>query len=192
MEKGTPFQPKKSVNLNHKQTEQIKEEDFVGDNMTQNSVVLDEDDKSNIELIHTNCDNQECTNLNLMNYEENHLSDNDMQIDNCNQNNNSPVHELVEIKQEDYVVHDITSVDIKSESVVTDCNNSLTEFNCSIDNYSDFDPMRNIRMSIRRKRLCSNSSALSNNDSTNEEKRSYRKFKKKRRRKLVQNNFYSV
>lgn len=36
-------------------------------------------------------------------------------------------------------------------------------------------------MSIRRKRLCSNSSAFSNNDSTSDEKRSYRRSRKKRK-----------
>lgn len=188
MEKGTPFQPKKALNLNHLPAEEVKEEDFTDENMTQDSIIPceeeDDDDKSNIELIHNNCDNQECTTLDLMNFDENHLSDNDIQIENCSRNNNSPHNELVDIsdiKQEEFVVHDINSEDIKSESEVTDCNNSITDFNCSLDNYSDFDPMRNLRMSIRRKRLCSNSSALSNNDSTTEEKR-YRKFKKKRRR----------
>lgn len=65
---------------------------------------------------------------------------------------------------------------VKSE----DCLNSSYDF--TIDS-SEFDPMRNLRMSIRRKRL-SNSSVMSNNDSAVDEKRSFRSFKKRRKREL--------
>lgn len=51
----------------------------------------------------------------------------------------------------------------------------------TIQNTTDSDPMKNLKMSIRRKRLCSNSSAFSNNDSASDEKRSYRRSRKKRK-----------
>lgn len=43
------------------------------------------------------------------------------------------------------------------------------------------DALKNLRMSIRRKRLCSSSSAMSNNESVTEDSRNQRKRKKRKR-----------
>ncbi|XP_018320516.1 male-specific lethal 1 homolog isoform X2 [Agrilus planipennis] len=85
---------------------------------------------------------------------------------------------------------DSTQVDEKAQKDnfnSSDCSallNNLTENNKCTDNIpaaTSVDvSLKNIRMSIRRKRLCSNSSILSNNDSL-EEKNLTRKLRKKRK-----------
>ncbi|XP_017779420.1 PREDICTED: male-specific lethal 1 homolog isoform X2 [Nicrophorus vespilloides] len=50
------------------------------------------------------------------------------------------------------------------------------------------DPMKNLKMSIRRKRFYSNSSAVSNNDSASEEKKNCRRHSRKRRKRSIAKN----
>ncbi|KAJ8940062.1 hypothetical protein NQ314_010896 [Rhamnusium bicolor] len=67
-------------------------------------------------------------------------------------------------------------------SVISNDNNYSVD-DTEIELKNEFDPMKNLRMSIRRKRVTSNSSALSHIESpVIEERQTYRRFKKKKRR----------
>ncbi|XP_068903286.1 male-specific lethal 1 homolog [Tenebrio molitor] len=166
MERGAPYQPSKFFN-NHPTS-------FLDESldMTQDSGPCDEDNKNCIELLDLNCENGDaCSPLKLGKFQQNYrLSDGESQAENQTINN----------KYDSQVTFHNISDNLKTESDLTNCNTSAG-FNFTVDNPTDFDPMRNLRMNIRRKRL-SNSSAVSNNDSVVEEKRSYRKFKKRRKR----------
>lgn len=181
IEKGTPFQTEKF--FNHKVTE--NSEEVTSEDMTQGP--CEEDTKENIEIIGEQyCENDNCS-IEVINYQENHvdLSDNESQIDSVVGNDNNYIvddNEL-ELKSEEYILNDLSD-NYKSESDIINCNSSISDYNFTINNISECDPMKNIRMSIRRKRVCSNSSALSQNESAIiEDKQTYRRFKKKRRRK---------
>lgn len=68
---------------------------------------------------------------------------------------------------------------VKTESDTLDNSNSCVVYNFS----SELDSMRHLRMSIRRKRVCSNSSTTSQNGYGVDEKRPFKKLKKRRKSK---------
>ncbi|XP_044751482.1 uncharacterized protein LOC123311518 isoform X2 [Coccinella septempunctata] len=72
---------------------------------------------------------------------------------------------------------------VKIESDTLDNLNSCVVYNFS----SELDSMRHLRMSIRRKRVCSNSSAASQNGYCIEEKRTLKKLKKRRKKSIKDN-----
>ncbi|EFA03911.2 hypothetical protein TcasGA2_TC014045 [Tribolium castaneum] len=165
MERGAPFHPNKFYN-NHS-TSFLDE----GLDMTQDSSPCDEDNKNCLDLLDLNCENGTCPPLKLAKFEQN--SDGESQTGNPSIDN----------KFDSQVNYHKISDKLKSESeIVTDCNSASAGFDFTV-NSGEFDPMRNLRMSIRRKRL-SNSSAVSNNDSVLDDKRSFRKFKKRHKRIL--------
>ncbi|XP_044267496.1 male-specific lethal 1 homolog [Tribolium madens] len=167
MERGAPFHPNKFYN-NHS-TSFLDE----GLDMTQDSSVCDEDNKNCLDLLDLNCENGTCPPLKLAKFEENSRSDGESQTGKPSIDN----------KFDSQVNYHKISDKLKSESEIADCNSTSAGFDFTVNSSDEFDPMRNLRMSIRRKRL-SNSSAVSNNDSVLEEKRSFRKFKKRRKRVL--------
>ncbi|KAJ8917417.1 hypothetical protein NQ315_005463 [Exocentrus adspersus] len=180
IEKGTPFQIEKF--FNRKVAEDS--ENVLSEDMTQGS--CKEDAKENIEIIGEQyCDNENCS-IEVLNFHENHvdLSDSESQIDSVVGNDTSYIADDSELglKSEDYILNELSD-SYKSESDIINCNSSISDYNFTINNISESDPMKNIRMSIRRKRVCSNSSALSQNESPIvEERQTYRRFKKKKRR----------
>lgn len=127
----------------------------------------EEDSKSNIELITQSFCKTENITVEGANYIENNinLSDSESQLDSeviqdnttyCIINHNS------EFKSDGLILNDIDGTFTES----SDLNyNSFPEYRFSVDNIvSEIDPMKNLRMSIRRKRVCSGSSALSNSE----------------------------
>ncbi|RZC38847.1 PEHE domain containing protein [Asbolus verrucosus] len=152
MERGAPFQPSKFFN-NHSAS--FLDE---GLDMTQDSGPCDEDNKNCIDLLDLNCENGSGLKL------QNDLSDSESQTENPS----------IDDKFDSQVNFNSISDKLKTESEVAD--NASAGFDFAVNNSSEFDPMRNLRMSIRRKRL-SNSSAVSNNDSV-----VVRRFKKRRKR----------
>lgn len=72
------------------------------------------------------------------------------------------------------------------------CNNKLNNLNnCNftVHNSAENDSFNIFKMSIRRKRLCSNSSVVSNNDSNSDDKKNFRKSRKRRKRNYILNLF---
>ncbi|KAJ8951884.1 hypothetical protein NQ318_019861 [Aromia moschata] len=189
IEKGTPFQSDRV--FKRKPTEDS--EQATPEDMTQGP--CEEDTKENIEIIEEQfCDNEECS-VEVINYQENHvnLSDNESQLEASllsNDNNFSVEDAELELKSEEYILNEIDE-NYKDESdAVNNCDSSISDYNFTINNISDLDPMKNLRMSIRRKRVCSNSSVLSHNEpAVLEEKQTYRRFKKRGDVSTAENNF---
>ncbi|KAL3283628.1 hypothetical protein HHI36_006767 [Cryptolaemus montrouzieri] len=77
---------------------------------------------------------------------------------------------------------------VKTESETADNLNSSVIYNFS----SELDSIRNLRMSIRRKRVCSNSSVLSQNGSVAEEKKTFKRIRKRRKRSLKDNQILTT
>ncbi|XP_019868045.2 uncharacterized protein LOC109596889 isoform X2 [Aethina tumida] len=178
MEKGTPFRPEKHSQRSIKAEEEEEDEEAAyrhltpaayAEDMTQDSSPYEEEDnKDNIELL---------------------------DLDNClsggggggvvgvvcapaaGDNGGATAALLDDVQKE------AAPVDEAGDSVRPldgDYERKRDSFNFTFEN-CDFDPMKSLRMSIRRKRVYSNSSAFSNNDSLNDDK-SFRRMKKKRRR----------
>lgn len=130
----------------------------------------EEDSKDNIEYLAEPIETSEDISVEVSTYQENNIdiSDSESQLDNSevveNDNNYTIEHQSeIELKSEEIVFNSI-SEDFVAESDLFSCN-PFSEYNFTIDNIvSEIDPMKNLRMSIRRKRVCSGSSALSNNE----------------------------
>lgn len=166
MENGIPYQLYKVCSP--KVTEDSQE--TISEDMTQGP--SEEDNKDNIEFIAQPLCESENIPFDVTSYSENNpsLSDNESQLDsevieNDTDFSNKNHHSEIELKSEELVLNDIGETLLsESESDLLNCN-SFTEYNFTIDNIvSEIDPMKNLRMSIRRKRVCSGSSALSGNE----------------------------
>lgn len=167
-------------------------QEVISEDMTQGP--SEEDSKDNLEYISQPiCENDNIS-LNVdVNYSENNLSlsDNESQIDSEiieNDNNYSGLnhHSELELKsEEELVLNEVCETLVsESESDLFNCN-SFSEYNFTIDNIvSEIDPMKNLRMSIRRKRVCSGSSALSSKElvADVEKKEHFREMKKRKRK----------
>lgn len=145
----------------------------------------DEDSKeNNIELVNAQqSDNVVTCSLEVTNYEKSNVSDVESQVDTTIDEDNFTIEES-EFKSEDYIVNDLSD-SFKTESDTAECNkDSLSEYNFTVNNFGESDSMKNIKMSIRRKRV-SSSSVLSNNEPPIllGEKKTFKRIKKKRRRK---------
>ncbi|XP_023011834.2 uncharacterized protein [Leptinotarsa decemlineata] len=180
LEKGIPYQPDKSSD------QRVSTEEILED-MTQGP--CQEESKENIQLFEEQYYSDDGCSLEI-NYQDDHadLSVSESQI------NNSVVetpkdhsldleNSVNELKDEDHSLNEVEDNCYKPESDILNCSDSFSNYNFTINNICDFDPMKNLRMSIRRKRVTSNSSALSQNESVNlEEKEAPRRLKKKKRR----------
>lgn len=141
--------------------------------MTQDFSANEEDNKEHIGLLDVQCNSNRLPNCNKV-VNENEQPSKDFTVQQPNNNCHFP-------KQPE-----ITS-DV-NETIRTDfSNNSVLKFNSSFpaNNSLDIDPMKTLKLNIRRKRLCSNSSALSNNDSAMEDKESSRKMGGRRKGKFT-------
>ncbi|KAJ3656747.1 hypothetical protein Zmor_015796 [Zophobas morio] len=157
LERGAPFQPRKF--FNHPNS-------FLDDglDMTQDSSLCDEDNKNCIDILDLNCENSDgCSSLK----EKRGLNDGESQT---------------ETPTVDHKFDSQVNFNRVGDKVKTESEERSDRLDFAGDNAGDFDPMKNLRMSIRKKRL-SNSSAVSNEYAL-EEKRSFRKFKKRRKRVL--------
>ncbi|XP_072390421.1 uncharacterized protein msl-1 [Diabrotica undecimpunctata] len=94
------------------------------------------------------------------------------------------VHSETELNSEELLIENIDDSWKHESDFNLGENIEVSGYHFSVNNISEFDPMKNLKMSIRRKRVTSNSSGLSHNESLNlEEKRTYkRRYKKKKRR----------
>lgn len=162
----------------------------VEEDMTQGP--SEEDTKENINVVHEQYyDNEDCA-IELTDFQENNLSvsDNESQVE------SGAFSEILE-NNHNFCVNNSSELDLKSEEIIIsdigECYKAEPELLNSADSFSEYfsinnicdssaDPMKNLRMSIRRKRACSNSSAMSPNESL-VEKEQYHNFKKKKRRK---------
>lgn len=186
MENGIPYQLYKVCSP--KVTEDSQE--AISEDMTQGP--SEEDNKDNIEYIAQPLCETENISFDVTSYSENNpsFSDNESQLDSEVIENDTDYsiknHQSeIELKSEELVLNDIGETFIsESESDLLNCN-SFTEYNFTIDNIvSEIDPMKNLRMSIRRKRVCSGSSALSSNElvAVVENKDHLQNLKKKKRK----------
>lgn len=154
----------------------------------------EEDSKDNIDYISQPICENDSIELDVdVNYSENNLnlSDNESQIDseiieNDNNYSDQNHHSELELKsEEDLVLNEVGETFVsESESDLFNCN-SFSEYNFTIDNIvSEIDPMKNLRMSIRRKRVCSGSSALSTKElvADVEKKEHFQEINKKKRK----------
>ncbi|CAH1113754.1 unnamed protein product [Psylliodes chrysocephalus] len=181
IEKGIPFQLDKPSN-------QVIEEEVIVEDMTQGS--LKEGIQEGNKVIEEQyCPSDNCSQEVLAYKDENcvNISECESQLNNSviltEKNYQEPiVNTVIELKNEVAVLNAIDSW--KSNSDFLSDSIPVTEYSFSVNNISEFDPMKNLRMSIRRKRVKSCSSGLSHNESLNlEEKETYRRrFKKKKRR----------
>ncbi|XP_076255542.1 uncharacterized protein LOC143193296 isoform X1 [Rhynchophorus ferrugineus] len=180
LEKGVPYNPDKHLSPNF---ETVAEEPCTED-MTQGLCgQYDEDSKeNNVELVNAQKDDNVVTCSLEINYEKSNVSDVESQVDTTIDEDNFTVEES-EFKSEDYIVNDLSD-SFKTESDTAECNkDSLSEYNFTVNNFGESDSMKNIKMSIRRKRV-SSSSVLSNNEPPIlfGEKKTFKRIKKKRRR----------
>lgn len=189
MENGIPYQLYKVCSP--KVTEDSQE--AISEDMTQGP--SEEDNKDNIEYIEQQLGESENISFDVTSYSENNpsLSDSESQLDSEVIENDTDYphnnhHSEIELKTEEIVFNDISETLIsETESDVLNCH-SFTEYNFTIDNIvSEIDPMKNLRMSIRRKRVCSGSSALSSNElvAVVENKDHFQNLKKKKRKYLL-------
>ena len=122
--------------------------------------------------------------MEVTNYEINHVSDVESQVDTTIDEDSFAI-EGNEFKSEDYIGNDLSD-SFKTESDTAECNkDSLSEYNFTVNNFCEFDPMKNIKMSIRRKRVSSSSVLSSSEPTLLGEKKTLRRSKKKRRRKFL-------
>lgn len=185
LENGIPYQLYKVCSP--KVTEDSQEAS--SEDMTQGP--SEEDSKDNIDFItQPLCDSEDISGE-IIRYPENNLnlSDNESQLDSeiIEQDINTFTienhHSEIELKSEELVLNEISDNFVGKTELLN--YNSFSEYNFTIDNIvSEIDPMKNLRMSIRRKRVCSGSSALSNNElvAVVENKESFRDLKKKKRK----------
>lgn len=161
MERGSPFHLEKFYSEHsspHYSGEHFSED------MTQDSGPSEEDNKEHIQLLDLDCGNT--NSLQLNNFDDAIKSE--REPDNFHQDDDKQV----EAKS------DKNSEPARPEDGSVRCNSDFTISN-------SVNSMKSIRMNIRRKRFCSNSSTVSNNDSVSEEKRACRRMKKRRKRKLL-------
>lgn len=161
MERGSPFHSEKFFNEHHSPP-------YTGghfsEDMTQDSGPSEEDNKDHIQLLHVDS----CS-LTFNNFDGAH----DMNKNDSNfHENNQPVQGKSDANNSEPVRSDSDSVRCSDFTISNSVNS-----------------MKSIRMNIRRKRFCSNSSAVSNNDSVTDEKR--RRPKKRRKRKTQQEMYFS-
>lgn len=175
MERGSPFHSEKFYNEHN--SPPYSNENFSGD-MTQDSGPSEEDNKERIQLIGLDCENTGGCSLELNSF----VGDRDVNK-NEKEPNNFGQEEKESENKSDVPVKNSCGDPEKAESVR--CNNSDFTISSSVNS------MKSIRMNIRRKRFCSNSSAVSNNDSVSEEKRPCRRVKKRRKRNFFQDLFLS-
>lgn len=142
------------------------------EDMTQDFGSNEDDNKEDIHLFDLECNPDRLSSFSKTPNENERLSK-----DSASQQpyNNCRLLKQSEVKLE---INENSRSEIPS-STISNFNNS----NFVSHNSVDVDPMKVLKMNIRRKRLCSNSSALSNNDLTIEEKRSCRKIHRRRKRK---------
>lgn len=163
MENGIPYQVYKGCSP--KVTEDSEE--GTSEDMTQGP---SEEGKDNLEYIPEPLHDGEDITVDVTTFQENNLdvSDSESQLDSEfieNENIYSIENHQseLELKSEPVVFNEISD-SFEGESDLLNYN-SYSEYNFTIDNIvSEIDPMKNLRMSIRRKRVCSGSSAQSNNE----------------------------
>lgn len=157
MERGAPFQPTKFFNRSTSILSDRPE-------MTQDVSPTYEDSKNCLDLLNVNFENGD--KHDSLNHS---LSDGEFHMGNLNKKFTADV-KFRKLNDK-----------IKTESEILNCKNTNSEYDdFAVNNSSEFDPMENLKTSIRKKRL-SNSSAISNNDSL-DEKHSYQRLKKRRKR----------
>ncbi|XP_060517330.1 uncharacterized protein LOC132696492 [Cylas formicarius] len=154
VEKGIPYDPEKFFTGKCKDTEGIFEED-----MTEDSSNPYVDNKE--QVLQQRDDVVSCS-LEVINYGSNHISDTESQVDTTIDEESFNVVDC--LKQGDYMVNEFND-NFKEESDNIECNIS-SECSFNLDTLCEFDPFKNVRMSIRRKRVTSNSSVLSNIEAT--------------------------
>ncbi|XP_030750113.1 uncharacterized protein LOC115877900 [Sitophilus oryzae] len=172
IEKGIPYDPDRHFDTG---TENTIRESFPED-MTQDLCgQYDDDTKENVELVNPQqSDNVVTCSLEVTNYESNRVSDVESQVDTTIDEDNFTLEEN-EFKSEDYIANELSNT--------AECNKDyLSEYNFTVNNFGESDSMKNIKMSIRRKRV-SSSSVLSNTEPVlMGEKKTFKRMKKKRRR----------
>ncbi|XP_066248600.1 LOW QUALITY PROTEIN: male-specific lethal 1 homolog [Euwallacea similis] len=174
LEKGVPYLPEQQQAEN-----QISEED-----MTQDLYGQDEEDiKENIDILASPPAEENIVSCSLevskFQVTTTHIQNDDAesQVDTT-----INIDEDTDFKSEqDYIVTNNLSDSFTAESDTVGC---ISEYNFTVNSFSleEFDPMKNIKMSIRRKRI-SSSSVLSNNEPlVTGEKKTTRRLKRKKRR----------
>lgn len=170
MERGSPFHSEKFCNAHNSPPYSAGEN--CSEDMTQDSGPSEEDNKDHIQLLDLECVPQHDT----FKCENEQTRD---QLEPFKENS-----ECEKVFKESGKVSEVkkdveNNVSMRSES---ECDNSvmkLSDGDFAIS--SSVNSVKSIRMNIRRKRFCSNSSAVSNNDSVVEEKRTCRRVRKRRK-----------
>lgn len=173
MERGSPFHSEKYYSL-HNDSPTFSGENFSED-MTQDSGPSEEDNKEHIQLLDLDCATDDCP-LELKNFDvgdEHNVIKGERQVNSFHEDA-SDLNEIV-VEKTELELNNSCGEPV-SDLINSKCN--TTDFTIS----NSVNSMKSIRMNIRRKRFCSNSSAVSNNDSVSEEKRPCRRVKKRRKR----------
>lgn len=176
MERGSPFHSEKFCNERNSPT---YPGETLSEDMTQDSVPSEEDNKEHIQLLNLKCGNTD--NCSLKTFESEHnVIEGEKEQNNVHQNTDNcnvekPIEDNREVQLDNSCSEPVRS---ESDSVKCDKFNNSGDFTIS----NSVNSMKSIRMNIRRKRFCSNSSAVSNNDSVSGEKRPGRRLKKRRKR----------
>ncbi|CAG9823597.1 unnamed protein product [Phaedon cochleariae] len=171
-----------------------QQNDRPSDQKAPEAVILEDMTQGHIQIFEEqyNSDNNTSCSLDILDFQENHvnLCDSESQIvENTTTFPTEIEDSVIEVKNEELIINDIINdinIDdtcFKTESDFLNCGSSVEQYNFTINNISDFDSMKNLRMSIRRKRVTSSSSGLSHNEAVNhEEKETSSRSKKKKRR----------
>lgn len=189
MERGSPFHSEKFFNEHNSAA-------YLGENfcedMTLDSGPSEEDNKEHIQLLELDCENADSCTIELNSFasvDHHDVIKGERGPNNFLENVNSFNEKKINLDDKSKVqLNNSCSEPVRSESDTVKCdkfNNSDFTISNSVNS------MKSIRMNIRRKRFCSNSSAVSNNDSVSEEKRPCRRLKKRRKRKTYSNKRFS-
>lgn len=190
LETGVPYYPDKQDFSQPDQSEKIIEDTLLDDTMTQDSCgQYEEDSKENIDLLADpqqdlpQDDNLVTCSLEVSKFQpRNHVaSDIESQVDTTIDEDIDSIEN--DFKGGEYLGNDLSD-SFKTESDPAECaKDSLSEYNFTVNNFTECNPMKNIKMSIRRKRISSSSMLSSNEPLVGGEKKPVRRIKKKRRRK---------
>jgi len=195
LETGVPYYPDKQDFSQPDQSQKIIEDTLLDDTMTQDSCgQYEEDSKENIDLLADpeqdlpQDDNLVTCSLEVSKFQpRNHVaSDIESQADTTiDEDVDSIGAEENDFKSGEYLGNDLSD-SFKTESDPAECaKDSLSEYNFTVNNFTECNPMKNIKMSIRRKRISSSSLLSSNEPLVGGEKKPVRRIKKKRRRKYL-------
>ncbi|CAH1130869.1 unnamed protein product [Ceutorhynchus assimilis] len=178
LEKGIPYEPTQHLKIELNPEGEDNSEDSLSEDMTQDSCgeYVDKS-KENLDQDTQQSDNVVTCSLEVNNFQVHHATDDvESQVDTTIEEDDFIEVEVDQFEDgEDYLVNNLSETE-------SDTKDSFPEYKFTVNNFCEFESMKNIKMSIKRKRVSSLSSLTNNEPSLLEEKKTLRRAKKKRKR----------